>query len=123
MRPRSPSSTVKTALALESWIRSLNASALKPGEHNVVNGPDSRAGQHSVDGFGNHGHVEGDNITLPNTAVFEDIGAPGYFFLQLSIRDVFLLPRLVLLPNQCDTVPHAPARAGQHSSHRHSVSP
>jgi hypothetical protein len=46
---------------------------------NRVNGTNAGTGQHGIDGFRYHGHVDGNIITLANIKGLEHIGNTGYF--------------------------------------------
>ena len=65
-----------------------------------MNGADSRAGQHGVNGFGDHRHIDRNAVPLGDTAFLESVRQPAHFPFEFAIGDFFLKGWLIALPDQ-----------------------
>ena len=68
-------------------------------EHDGVDGPDARAGQHRVGRLGDHRQVDGDAIALLDAQFLERVGHAADFAVQLAVRDLLRLRRIVAFPD------------------------
>ena len=68
-------------------------------EHDGMNGPDARAGEHRVSRFRDHRHVDGDAVALLDVAVAQDVGHPAHLVVQFLVGDVLGVLGVVALPD------------------------
>ncbi len=71
----------------------------KAAEHNRVNRADTRAGQHGVGRFGNHGQIEGDAIAFFDAPCLKGVRQTAHVFMQFRITYVFLFGWAVAFPD------------------------
>ena len=64
-----------------------------------MHGTDAGAGQHGHRGFGDHGHINGDDVALTDAAGFESVGQAADLSVQLAVTDVGAFLRIVPLPD------------------------
>src|SRR5699024_4909783 len=57
------------------------------------------AGQHGEGGFGNHGHIDADTITLLDAALFQHIGQSTDGAVELLVSDMAVFGRVITLPD------------------------
>src|SRR5262249_56249701 len=63
-----------------------------------MDGADSGAGEHGNRRLGNHRQVNGDAIAFLDTARLQYIGEAAYFGVQLLVGKLFVVLRIVALP-------------------------
>ena len=76
----------------------------KAAEYNRVNRANAGAGQHGNGQFGHHRQVDGDAVALFDAARLEHVGEFADLFVQLSIGQRGIFPRLVALPDDGDLI-------------------
>lgn len=74
------------------------------GKDNGVDGADTNTGQDGDDGLGDHGHVDGDGVTLLNAGLLQDPGDLGDVAEKLAVGDVAAIVDLVGLVDEGDAV-------------------
>lgn len=74
------------------------------GEDDGVDGADTDTGQDSNNGFGNHGHVDGDGIALLDAGLLEDPSNLGHITKKLAVGHVAALVDLVSLVDDGNAV-------------------
>lgn len=74
------------------------------GEDDGVDGADTDTGQDSNNGFGNHGHVDGDGIALLDAGLLEDPSNLGHITKKLAVGHVAALIDLVSLVDDGNAV-------------------
>lgn len=74
------------------------------GENDGVDGADTDTGQDGNNGFGNHGHVDGDGIALLDAGLLEDPSNLGHFTKKLAVGHVAALVDLVSLVDDGNAV-------------------
>ena len=67
-------------------------------EHHGVHGADAGAGQHGHRGLRDHGHVDGDPVSLADALRLEHVGEPADLLVKRSIRDGQILLGVVPFP-------------------------
>ena len=90
---RAPS-TVISALACETSIRSVDRLRGEPAEHDVVRRADPRAREHRDDDLGDHRQVDPDDVALADAERLERVGEPLHVAMQLGVGDRALLALL-----------------------------
>jgi hypothetical protein len=73
-------------------------------EDNGVDGADTHTGQDSNNGFGDHGHVDGDGVTLLDAGLLEDPSNLGNVAKKLAVSYVAAIVDLVGLVDDGDAV-------------------
>lgn len=74
------------------------------GEDDGVDGADTDTGQDSNNGFGNHGHVDGDGIALLDAGLLEDPSNLGHVAKKLAVGHVAAIVDLVSLVDDGNAV-------------------
>ena len=67
-----------------------------------VDGADASAGQHGHHQLGHHGHVDGDTVALLDALGLQHVGKLAHLLVQLAVRDLALVARVVALPVKGD---------------------
>src|SRR5690606_24207306 len=68
-------------------------------EDHGMDGTDAGAGQHGHHGFGNHRHVDGDDVTTVHVLATQGVGELAHLFVQLAVGDFAVLGRIVAFPD------------------------
>lgn len=74
------------------------------GENNGVDGTDTDTGQDGDNGLGNHGHVDGNGVTLLDAGLLQDPGNLGDIAKKLAVSDVAAIVDLVGLVDDGNAV-------------------
>ncbi|MGY3369713.1 hypothetical protein ACVWZL_006838 [Bradyrhizobium sp. GM2.4] len=80
--------------------------------------PDSRAGEHGIGGFRNHGQVDRDGVAFLHTVTFQDIRETTDLIVQLRVGDVPGFGGIVALPDDRDLT-GTPGKMPVDAVHRH----
>ena len=105
---RAPS-TVISALASETSMRSLHRLDGEAAEHDVVRRADARAGEHRDDDLGDHRQEDPDDVAGLDAEVLQRVGELLDVAVEVGVRDVALLALLTAPVER-----HAVAVAGLH---------
>lgn len=68
--------------------------------HNGVNSPNPSAGEHADHGFENHGHVNGDAVTLSDAIVAKCVRELAHQVRQLLVSNAAIVIGMVTLPSE-----------------------
>ncbi len=68
-----------------------------------MHGPDPGAGQHGINGLGDHRHVNRDAVALFYAAFFQKICKAANFVLEFAIGNSFVLARRIAFPDEGGT--------------------
>ena len=73
-------------------------------EHDRVDRPEPRAGEHGIGRFRDHRHVDRDPVALLDAAVAHDVGHAADLVVKLTVGDRLRLGRVVAFPDDRDLV-------------------
>lgn len=78
----------------------VNGLGREAGENDGVDGADAGAGEHGDADVGHDGHVDGHSVPLANAEGAEQVGQAAHLVVQLLVRDVPCVARVVALPDE-----------------------